>query len=98
VDNPFDEYLVVQSDETARDQASGSGAALPYAITSLIVAALWIYGFGSLFGIGFGAIALLELGQGANGGRAARVLSILGIALGILGLGFAVWVARDLLM
>ena len=98
VDNPFDENLVLQSDEVGREQVSGAGSALPLAVTSLIVAALWIYGFGSLFGIGFGVIALLQLGRGSAGGRVATVLSIMGIALGVVGLGFAVWVGRQALM
>jgi hypothetical protein len=92
VDNPFDEYLVLQSDEASREQSSGDGSALPFAIASLVVAALWIYGFGSLFGIGFGALALFQLQRGADGGRVARILSIFGIALGVLGIAFAVWV------
>ncbi len=97
MDNPYDENLVVQTGEAGRELLGPPGSALPFAITSLVVSALWLYGFGSLFGIGFGGIALLQLPRGAGGGRVARYLAYGGIAIGCLGLGLAAWVGRDTL-
>src|SRR6476661_6618103 len=94
MDNPFDETLVVQTGAAGREQLGPPGWALPYAIASLVVSTLWLYGFGSLFGIGFGTIALFQLPRGARGGRVAKYLAWAGIAIGVLGLGLAVWAGR----
>jgi Domain of unknown function (DUF4190) len=94
MDNPYDENLVVQTGAAGREQLGPPGSVLPYAIASLVASTLWIYGFGSLFGIGFGVIALLQLPRGARGGRVARYLAWAGIVIGVLGIGLAVWVGR----
>jgi hypothetical protein len=98
MDNPYDENLVVQVGEAGRDQLGPPGSVLAYAASSLVVSALWIYGFGSLFGVGFGMIALLQLRRGASGGRVARFLAYAGIGLGVLGIGLSIWVARSALV
>src|SRR6476646_175947 len=97
MDNPYDETLFVQTGEAGREQRGRPGSVLPYAIASLVASFLWRYGFGSLFGIGFGTIALFQLPRGAAGGRVAKYLARAGILIGILGLGLAVWVGRETL-
>ena len=60
-----------------------------FAITSMVLGILWLYGLGSLLAVVFGHVALSQIKQ-AKGWQRGRGMAIAGLALGYAGLAVVV--------
>ena len=89
MDNPFNESLLSAQRDLGRDFASGPWKSLrPLGWASVVLGILWLFGFGSVFAVGFGLIGVMGRHRVASdvdpppGFR----LCVAGLIIGVLGL------------
>jgi hypothetical protein len=60
-----------------------------FAIASLVLGIVWLYGIGSVLAVIFGAVALNQIGR-SNGTQGGKGMAVAGLVLGIVFLAVAV--------
>ena len=86
-DNRFDEYLLGTSREVADPLVNGTVESLrTLGTASIVLAVLWVYGFGSLLAIGMASIGLMLRKRAAVDPLPGVRLTVVGLVLGIVGL------------
>lgn len=91
--NPFDESLISAQLDGARDYAGSPWPSLrPLGWASVICGVVWLFGFGSVFAIGFGLIGIVGRYRVASDRYPppGLYLCIAGMVLGVIGLAATV--------